>query len=424
MQKLSEKCNLEFFRGRNFHIKPRFFLLLKIGVVFLTKRNNMLILILTIGVFGIINTEMGVIGLLPSIAEQFNVSISKAGWLVSLFALTIAISGPTMPLLFSGINRKKIMLLVLGVFVLGNIVSIFTSNFTILLIARIIPAFFHPIYCSLAFTVAASSVSLEEAPKAVSKVFIGVSAGMVAGVPIASFINSAVSYEMAMAFFAIVNSIVFIATLIFVPSMPVKERLSYGTQLSVLKKSILWLSILTVILLNSAVFGVYSFLAEYLKTVTNMSPNTISLTLFIFGGASIIGNIVAGKLLTHSAIKSVIFFPLVLGAVYITLFFTGQFTVPVAILTLFWGILAGGIMANINQYLIVSSAPEVPDFANGIFISSCNVGTTLGASVGGLFISEMGTQNVVLVGILSLLLSLVSILLRNYLYTPTQQLTR
>ncbi|UUH71026.1 MFS transporter [Bacillus subtilis] len=388
------------------------------------KRNHLLIFILTIGVFGILNTEMGVIGLLPAVADHFQVSISKAGWLVSLFALTIAVSGPTMPLLFSGINRKKVMLLVLGVFVLGNVVSIFTSNFTILLMARIIPAFFHPIYCSLAFTVAASSVREEEAPKAVSKVFIGVSAGMVAGVPIASFINSAVSYEMAMAFFAIVNAIVFIATLIFVPSMPVEERLSYGTQFSVLKKPIIWLSIVTVILLNSAIFGVYSYLAEYLKTVTNMSPNSISLMLFIFGGANMIGNIVAGKLLTHSAAKSVISFPLLLGVVYIILFFTGEFTVPVAMITFIWGILAGGIMANINQYLIASSAPEAPDFANGLFISSCNVGTTLGAAAGGVFISEMGIQYVVLVGVLSLLISLVAIFLRNYLLTPAQQFSK
>ncbi|MCM3791541.1 MFS transporter [Domibacillus indicus] len=390
----------------------------------MVKQNHLLIFILTVGVFGILNTEMGVIGLLPSIADHFNVSVSQAGLLVSIFALGVAVSGPILPLLFSGMNRKKAMLLVLGIFVLGNIVSLFATNFTILLISRIIPAFFHPIYCSLAFTVAASSVSKEEAPKAVSKVFIGVSAGMVAGVPIASFIESAVSYEMAMAFFAIVNAIVFIATLIFVPSMPVEERLSYGTQLSVLKKPIIWLSIMTVILLNSAVFGVYSYLAEYLKTVTNMAPNTISLTLFIFGGANIIGNIVAGKLLTHSATKSVVSFPLLLSAVYIILFFAGQFAVPVAIITLIWGILAGGIMANINQYLIASSAPEAPDFANGLFISSCNVGTTLGATVGGIFISEMGTQYVVFVGILSLILGLITILLRNYMFTPRQQLSR
>lgn len=397
---------------------------MKIGVDFLSKRNHLLILILTIGVFGILNTEMGVIGIMPSIAHHFHVSISKAGLLVSLFALTIAVSGPTLPLMFSGINRKHVMLLVLGVFVLGNMISIFTSSFTILLIARIIPAFFHPIYCSLAFTVAASSVRQEAAPKAVSKVFIGVSAGMVAGVPIASFIDSAVSYEMAMAFFAIVNFIVFIATLIFIPSMPVEERLSYGTQLSVLKKPIIWLSIVTVILLNASIFGVYSYFAEYLKTVTNMSPNTTSLTLFIFGGANIIGNIVAGKLLTHRPIKSIVSFPLLMVAVYIAIFFTGQFTVPMAMITFIWGILAGGLMANINQYLIASSAPEAPDFANGLFISSCNVGTTIGSAVGGLFISEMGTQYVILVGILSLILSLVTIFLRTYMFSPAHQLSR
>ncbi|CEG34539.1 MFS transporter [Peribacillus simplex] len=386
------------------------------------KQNNLLIFILTIGIFGIINTEMGVIGILPSIADHFHVSISKAGLLVSLFALAVAVSGPTMPLLFSGMNRKKVMLLVLGVFVLGNIVSIFTTNFTLALVARIVPAFFHPIYCSLAFTVAADSVSKEEAPKAVSKVFIGVSAGMVVGVPIVSFIANAASIEMAMAFFAIVNAIVFLATLIFVPSMPVEEKLSYGAQLSVLKKSITWLSIVAVILLNSAVFGVYSYLTEYLKTVTNMSSNTISLMLLIYGGANIIGNIAAGKLLTKNANKSVVIFPFALGAVYIILFLFGQFTIPMAILTLIWGILAG-IGGNINQYWIMSSAPESPDFANGLFLTAVNLGTTIGAAAGGLFISELGTQYVVFVGLLSLLLSSVMIFLRNYKFTPTQQLS-
>lgn len=388
----------------------------------MAKRNKLLIFILTMGVFGILNTEMGVIGILPYIAEQFHVSISKAGWLVSFFALVVAVSGPTMPLLFSGVNRKKVMLLVLVVFVLGNIVSIFTSNFTILLMARIIPAFFHPIYCSLAFSVAAASVSKEEAPKAVSKVFIGVSAGMVIGVPVSNFIASTVSLPIALSFFAVVNAIALIATLLYVPSMPVEERLSYGAQLSVLKKSITWLSIVTVILLNSAVFGVYSYLAEYLKTVTNMSSNLISLLLFIYGGANIMGNIVAGKLLTKNANKIIASFPFVLGIVYILLFLFGQFILPMVFITLIWGIL-GGVGGNINQYWLVSSAPEALDFANGLFLTSANLGTTFGTAVGGLFISAMGTQYVVLVGILSLLLGLLTILLRNYLYRPTKQLS-
>ena len=82
----------------------------------LKSNGNLMIFILTIGVFSIINTEMGVIGILPLLAERFGVSIPQAGLLISLFALAVAFSGPVMPLLFSGMERKKVMLLVLGLF--------------------------------------------------------------------------------------------------------------------------------------------------------------------------------------------------------------------------------------------------------------------------------------------------------------------
>ena len=88
----------------------------------------LLVFILTAGVFGIINTEMGVIGILPLIAEHFHVTVPEAGWTVSIFALVVAISAPIMPLLFSGINRKIVMLLALGVFTLSNIISMLTTD--------------------------------------------------------------------------------------------------------------------------------------------------------------------------------------------------------------------------------------------------------------------------------------------------------
>lgn len=381
----------------------------------MTKRNNLLIFILTLGVFAIINTEMGVVGILPLIADNFHVSVSKAGLLVSLFALAVAIAGPTMPLLFSGINRRTVMLLVLGIFLVGNIVSAFSTSFTIVLIARVIPAFFQPIYCSLAFTAASSSVSKEEAPKAVAKVIMGVSAGMVLGVPVASFIASATSLKMAMLFFAVMNGLAFIATLIFVPSMPVNQRLSYGSQLSVLKKPITWISIVTVIFINGAIFGVYSYFAEYLKSVTNIPETTISLILLIYGLANMIGNIIAGRLLSKNAIKFVVSFNFVLGVVYIIMFLMGQFTLPMVLITLAWGILAGA-GANINQYWIMSAAPEAPEFANGLFLTAANLGTTFGASVCGLLISGIGTRYIVFGGLLFLMLSVVSIVIRNHVH--------
>ena len=239
--------------------------------------NNLLIL--TIGVFSIINTEMGVIGILPLISSSYGIDIATAGLLVSLFALTVAISGPTLPLLFSRYDRKKIMILVLTIFLVCNIISAFAMSFNVVVIARVLPAFFHPVYVSLAFSVASSSVKPEDIPKSVSKIMIGVSAGMVLGVPIVSYIASITSLKVAMLSFALVNAIALIATILFIPPMPVRKRLSYGAQLGILKELNVWISIIAVIFLNGAIFGVYSYLAEYLASITKLSDGLISIML-------------------------------------------------------------------------------------------------------------------------------------------------
>ena len=371
----------------------------------------LLVFILTAGVFGIINTEMGVIGILPLIAEHFHVTVPEAGWTVSIFALVVAISAPIMPLLFSGINRKKVMLLALGVFTLSNIISMLTSNFTILLIARALPAFLHPVYVSMAFTVAAASVSKEKAPKAVAKVFIGVSAGMVLGVPVTSYIASEVSFTMGMMFFTVVNALVFVATILFIPSMPVKEKLSYGTQLNVLKKKIIWYSIIAVTLINGALFGFFSYMSDYLRTVTEVSYSVISVLLLIYGLANIIGNVIAGKQLATNPIRSMIFIPFALFTFYICIFILGEWLAAMTVIILILGILAG-YGQNTMQYMITEAAPEAPDFANGLFLLSANLGTTVGAAACGAFITFFDTRYSVIGSLLFLAVSIIFVVLR------------
>lgn len=369
------------------------------------------VFILTLGVFSIINTEMGVIGILPLIAAQYQIDIAAAGLLVGLFALAVAVSGPVMPLLFSGVDRKKAMLLVLGMFTACNVFSAFAANFTEVLIARVLPAFFHPIYCSLAFTVAASSVGPEKAPQAVSKVMMGVSAGMVLGVPIVSLIADMTSLRTAMLSFAAVNAAAFLATWRFFPSMPVKERLSYGAQVGVLKEPVVWVSIAAVVFLNGATFGVYSYFAAYLESVTKLSIQTASAILLVYGLANIIGNVIAGRLLATHAIRFVRSFPVMLGLLYIVMFFAGQHVWLAAALTLVWGVLAGA-GGNINQYWLVSAAPEAPEFSNGLFLSSTNLGTTIGAMLCGALITDLGMGYVFFGGILFSLCGMAAIFLR------------
>ena len=372
-----------------------------------------LILILTLGVFSIINTEMGVVGILPLISENYGVTVATAGMLVSMFALVVAASGPTMPLFFSGINRKKAMVLVLSVFTACNVISAFASNFPVVLITRVIPAFFQPVYVSMAMSVAGSSVPEKESPKAVARVMMGVSAGMVLGVPIVSYISSLTSLRAGMLFFAAVNAAALIATIIAVPDLPVKERMSYGSQLSVLKEGKTWLSIFGVMFLNGSVFGVYSYLSEYMETVTQLSAGLISILLLVYGLSNMIGNLIAGRLLSSRPMGFVVTFPFFLAAVYAVLFFLGYFTVPMAVLTFVWGVLAGAA-ANINQYWLATAAPKAPDFANGLFLASTNLGTTVGTTVCGFFLSRFGTQYIVLGGILFIVCAFALIAWRVY----------
>ena len=380
--------------------------------------SGLLVLLLTFGVFGILNTEMGVIGMLPLIADTFQVSVPEAGWTVTIFALVIAVCGPITPMLFSRFDRKTVMLSALGVFIISNVVSMFPESFAVLLVSRAVPAIFHPVYVSMAFTVAAASVAKEDAPKVIAKVFIGVSAGMVLGVPAASFIASETSYAMSMLFFAVVNGIVFLATLVCVPSMPVTGRLSYGEQLRVLKKPALWYAVSAVVFTNGAVFGFFSYLSDYLKSVTQLPFTFISIVLFIYGAANIVGNILAGKLLAVDARRTIRLTPFALAVVLASLFPLGGSFVPVLGIVLLFGILTG-LSNNNSQYMIANAALEAPEFANGLFLTSANSGTAIGTALCGLFISERGIHYSVFGALICLVAATVAIFWATRLYRCT-----
>ncbi|NEW08323.1 MFS transporter [Paenibacillus sp. SYP-B3998] len=371
--------------------------------------------IIAIGIFGIINTELGIVGTLPQITQHYQITVSQAGLLVSLFALVIAMFGPFMTLLFSGINRKKILAGVLVIFAISNLGSAFAPNYTVLLLFRILPAFLHPVYFSVAFTAAASSVPQDQSTQAVAKVFTGVTVGMVLGVPITSFIGNQFSLESAFLFSAVINVITCISILGWIPSMPVKEKISYGSQLKVLVKPQLWLNIATACFIMSALFAVYSYFAEYLGKVTNMNGTTISVMLVVFGASGVYGNLQAGKLLSKNIVKTTLAYPLVLGMIYLMLFYAGTYTIPMIIMIIVWGaVFTGGLI--ISQIWLTSEATEAPEFANSLFVSFSNLGIALGTASGGWFLSKIGTHQIVWSGLLFLMLAFICIGLKIKLF--------
>ena len=374
--------------------------------------NKMLVLILTIGVFGILNTEMGIVGVIPYVSEQFNVSIPDAGLLVSGFALIVAVAGPTMPLLFSRINRKKVMVVSLGIFSICNIVAIFAPSFEVLLAARVIPAAFHPLYVSMAMAIAQHSGDTpEECAKASAQVFIGVSAGMVVGAPIAGMFADSIAFSVAMAFFAVVTIAALFLTVVCIPSMPVQNPLSYGKQIAVLKRPVVLVSLLAAGSINAAMFGFYSFLAEYLGSVVGMGAALVSAMLLLYGLSNVIGNVISGRTLGSAPYITMIVGPIALVVLYSALFIAETQVVLVISIVIILGVVVG-IANTTDQFMVSRSAPDAPDFINGLFLTTTNLGTTIGTSVCGMFISEMGISFSVWGTLPCLILGFVFVLLR------------
>lgn len=360
---------------------------------------------MALGAFGIITTEFGIIGIMPAIAKHFNVSIDMAGWLLSGFALTIALTGPFSVLLTSKINRKLMMCLVLLAFVASNILSAVSPNFTVLIIARILPAFLHPVFWAVATVAASKQVEPKDAPKAVSVVLGGLSVATVLGVPITTYISELINWQASFVVSGVINLIAFAALLAFVPSMPVTENQSVKSQLVILKKGQMWVNLVATMIMIAGIFATYSFLAEYLGKISSMNGTEISLMLLLFGATGIAGNWVTGIALSKNVLLTTRFFLLSLVGVHVLAYVFGGLFIPMTAIIGIWGFIhTGGFL--IGQTRSTSEAPEAPELAASLMVSFGNAGVTLGTFLGGLIITRFGVRQVIWISILLLLVAL------------------
>jgi DHA1 family inner membrane transport protein len=363
------------------------------------------IYIMALGAFGIITTEFGIIGIMPAIAKHFQVSIDTAGWLLSGFALTIALTGPFAVLLTSSINRKWMMCLVLFTFVLSNILSAIAPNFTVLMIARIIPAFLHPVFWAVATVAASKQVEPKDAPKAVSVVLAGLSIATVLGVPITTYVAELINWKASFVVAGVINLIAFVALMAFVPSMPVTEKQSVKSQLVILKKGQMWVNLVATMVMIAGIFATYSYLAEYLGKISSMNGKEISVMLLLFGTTGIAGNWLTGLALSKNVLLTTRFFLLSLIGVHVLAYVFGGLFIPMTAIVGIWGFIhTGGFL--IGQTRSTSEAPEAPELAASLMVSFGNAGVTLGTFLGGIVITLFGIHEVIWISILLLLVSL------------------
>lgn len=375
-----------------------------------------------LGFIAVITTEFGIIGILPQIAEHYKISIDKAGYLLSAFALVIALTGPFMTLLTSGIDRKKIMTIAVFMFLLTGVISSFSPPFWLLMIVRILPAFLQPVYIATALSVAISGAAESRKNGLMSIVFNGVAIAMVTTVPFATWIAGLWSWEYSFIIQSVVSCIALITIYFLLPGMPVKEKKSYGSQIKILEQPSFILSTLANFFMITAWFSTYSYFAEYLGKGKGMNPSMISYMLLFFGVIGIIANWIAGKMLNKNVTRTMAFFLSGTLLIPILLYLSdGNLWATVVVIGI-WGFLYSPSFLNASTYMI-SSAPNALEFANSLATSFGNLGVTLGTTIGGWIIITKGVEYTPWIGFIFGILAFLMILMRSIFEKRNQQIS-
>lgn len=373
---------------------------------------------LVLGLFGLYTLEFGVVGILPAIVARFDITVSQAGLLMGLFALIVAVFGPFLVLVSSRFARKQVLTAALFGFAICSVLSAYAPTFPSLMALRIVPALLHPVFFAAAFTTAASLYPPSRAAHATALAVVGTTLGLVIGVPMTTWVAAQFSYEASFLFCAAVTGLAGLGLLLKLPHQVRGEVLTFGRQLAILRKLSLWLNIVATVLTFTAMFSVYSYAAEYLRRQTGMDGQAISIMLVIFGIGGVSGNLLAGRLLGRSLVKTMLIHPLVLAGAYLVLYAFGSASImSMSLIVLLWGAAhTSGLL--ITQMWLTSVAPEAPAFATSLYVSSANAGVVVGSSIGGVFISAWGMPGAICCGLIFAALSVLVVAVKVAMFGP------
>jgi MFS transporter, DHA1 family, inner membrane transport protein len=340
---------------------------------------------LAIAAFGIGTSEFIIMGLLPNLATDFQVSIPKAGVLVTGYALSVTIGAPIVAIATARLERKLALLLLMGVFTLGNLACAIAPTYNLLFAARVLTALCHGAFFGIGSVVAANLVPRNQRAQAIALMFSGLTLANVLGVPAGTALGQAFGWRSA--FWAIVPIGVVAATAVFflVPSQ------AAGTggllhEFRVLRKPQVLLVLAMSILTSASLFCVFTYIAPMLLAVTQVSPHAVTITLLLFGVGITIGNLLGGTLSDWRPMAFLIGALITLIAALIALYYAEPYTIPAVIMILIWGAVQFAAGAPL-QSRIVEQAAAAPNLASTLNQGAFNFGNATGASLGGMMLT-------------------------------------
>ncbi|WP_095078883.1 MFS transporter [Pseudomonas sp. Irchel s3h17] len=376
------------------------------------------ILLLSAAGFTVLTTEFIIVGLLPSIARDLDVSVSQAGLLVTLFAFTVAAFGPFLTAYFARFERRRLFISVLILFGLANTLAALAPNIGVMAVARLIPALGLPVFWALASETAVDIVGPDYAGRAIAKIGFGIVCATVFGIPVGTLISDAFGWRSAFGILALIAFAKALLLFIYLPKTDLhNQQVSFASQFRILRSPLMQGHVLLSILVFSGMFTAYTYLADILERLAGFNGAVVGWCLMGFGAVGLIGNSLGGRMVDrHPLIASMVFCGFMVGGL-LALVPNIHSTLGLAAAMGIWGVTQAALFL-VCHVRLMKAAPQAPAFAASLNIAGGNLGIGLGALVGGRVIDTLGLGSLGVAAAGFILVSILLALLLMKLKTP------
>ncbi|MET8699732.1 MFS transporter [Kitasatospora sp. NPDC004723] len=344
------------------------------------------LLALAVGAFGIGTTEFVIMGLLPEIAADYGVSIPTAGLLVTGYALGVVLGAPLLTVLGTKVSRKRMLMLLMGLFVLGNLVSALAPSFGMMLAGRVVASLAHGAFFGIGSVVAADLVAPDRKAGAIATMFTGLTIANIVGVPLGTYIGQAVGWRITFAGVAALGIVGLLGIAKLVPAMPRPEGAHLRRELTAFRNPQVLLAMAMTVLGFGGVFAAITYIAPMMTHVAGYSDGAVTWLLVLFGIGMFLGNLLGGKYADRK-LMPMLYATLGGLAVVLALFtLTAHNKVLAAITIMLVGALGFATVPPL-QKRVLDQAHGAPTLASAVNIGAFNLGNALAAWLGGMVIT-------------------------------------
>lgn len=347
------------------------------------------ILVLAVAAFVIVTTEFLIVGLLPALARDLQIPIALAGQLVTLFAFTVMLFGPPLTVLLSHLDRKRLFIAILLIFAASNALAALAPNVWVLALARVVPALVLPVFWGTASETAAQIVGPARAGQAVSKVYLGISAALLFGIPLGTLAAEAVGWRSSFWGLAALSLAMAAAMHWIMPALARPQRLRIGAQTRILRDPRFVGNVLLSVVVFTAMFGAYTYLADTLERLAGVAPRDVGWWLMGFGTIGLVGNWLGGRFVDRHPLRVTAAFAAMLAVGMVATALTAGAHGPLMLALAVWGI-AHTALFPVCQVRVMAAGASAQALAGTLNVSAANAGIGLGAILGGLTIEHLG----------------------------------